>query len=387
VSSTSSSLTLDLDQGSYDSLVPGSLDLEGLGFSQALQTTEAGWLKTQEGQPVTLTEDGKSSTVTLIRASDLLIRDAAGRYRAVQFAQLSFQTLPPENPRAPSRRLTYTLERPGSGTLSYLTRAVTWSPRYTLKATGSGAVLSALADLRNGSSTAFNVDKAELFAGQVDIEEGQPMPASVMMSRTTSFDVAQAAPKISSLGELRGLYRYGLDGKFTLPANGALTLPFAAPRLTTFDRFARLSSYFSGGTSTGNLERAYRLKADAQLPGGPVTVREDGRIVGQTSLPETAAGNEMVFGLGRDPDVTYTRTAETRATRANVTTATVTFVFANAKDRPIRAELTEQVGGRKITIDRRPVAPNSASIELKVDVPAKGTAKLTYTVVIDNSEG
>ena len=99
----------------WSNLIAGTIDPEGLSYTQAVQTRGVSWLKSLEGKAVTLREDGKVRTVTLVRASDLLIKDASGQYRNVAYSQLSFPVLPPENAQQPQQSLIYTLTTPASG--------------------------------------------------------------------------------------------------------------------------------------------------------------------------------------------------------------------------------------------------------------------------------
>lgn len=393
VRATGTTLTITLPEAAYAGLIPGTLDLDGLTFTSAVQRQEANWLASQEGKTVYLRrEDGSQEPVTLVRARDLLVRDGGGRYRTARYEDLAFDVAPPPNPLNPTQTLTFTLPAAGSGTLSYLTRAVTWSPRYTLKASTGGAQLSALADIRNGTDLAYDVKGTELYAGDVNVQGG-PVPAPFALeNRATAADaVAPAAPKINSLGELRGLYRYALSTPFTLAGNSTVTLPFLTPKLTTFERYAGLNTYFTPQNTSGTLSRFYRFKADERLPGGSLTVREEGRIAGQTTIPETAKGAEVEFTLGDDPDVRYTRAVQATVSARNAqgnpvrTTYRVTYTFENGKDRPVRAEVTENVGGRRVTIDGAPPRQNGAQAELRVDVPANGKVSKTFVLVVDNS--
>ena len=394
VRSNGTTLTVSLPEAAWAGVIPGTLDLDGLAFSAAVQRLEATWLASLEGKTVYVKGEGNTvDAVTLVRARDLLVKDAQGRYRTVRFEDLIFDVQPPVNPLSPVQSLTFTLPQAGAGTLSYLTRAVTWAPRYTLKASAQGAQLSALADIRNGTDLAYDVKGTELYAGDVEVQ-GQPVPAPALQGRsfyteTTAADAA--APKINSLGELRGLYRYALSTPFTLPANATVTLPFLTPKLTAFERYAGLNTYFQPRNTSGTLSRFYRLKADERLPGGSLTVREEGRIVGQTNIPETAKGAEIEFTLGNDPDVRYTRTVQTVSSEKNAqgnvvkTTYRVTYAFESSKDRAVRAEVTENVGGRRIIIDSAPARQNQAEAELRVDIPANGKASKSFTLVVDNS--
>ena len=396
MSSSGKVLTVTLPQAAWEGVLEGSLDLEGLAFNSAVQKLEANWLTGLEGKTVFLKrEDGKTETVTLIRARDLLVRDAAGRYFTVRYEDLQFDVLPPANPLTPSRTLVFDLEAPGSGTLSYLTRSVSWAPRYTLKASDAGAQLSALADIRNSADQPYDVKNAELYAGDVNVQ-GDAVPVAMGFAARSELasgpmGPAGPAPKIQSGGDLRGLYKYTLSSAFTLPASSVVTLPFLTPKLTSFERYAGLNTYFSPDRREGTLSRFYRFKADERLPAGPVTVREDGRIVGQTNIGDTRKGGEVEFSLGDDPDVAYTRTVQTvsqvKNDNGNVVKSTyrVTYAFESSKSRPVRAEVTERVGGRRVVIDSAAPVQNQGTAELKVDLPAGGKVSKSFTVVVDNS--
>lgn len=395
VRATGTTLTVTLPEAAWAGLIPGTLDLDGLPFTSAVQRQEPNWLASLEGKTVFLKREGEAEArlVTLIRARDLLVRDAQGRYLTARYEDLSFDVAPPVNPLSPIQTLTFTLPQAGAGTLAYLTRGVTWAPRYTLRAGNQGAQLSALADIRNGTDLAYDVKATELYAGDVEVR-GQPVPAPAALysNRAEAADTATtAAPTINSQGELRGLYRYALSAPFTLPANSVVTLPFLTPKLTQFERYAGLNTYFTPQNTSGTLSRFYRLKADERLPGGTITVREEGRLVGQTSIPETAQGGQIEFSLGNDPDVRYTRAVQTVSSERGVqgnpvkTTYRVTYTFESSKDRAVRAEVTEIVGGRRIVIDSAPARQNQARAELRVDVPAGGKVTRSFTVVVDNS--
>ncbi|WP_295823067.1 DUF4139 domain-containing protein [uncultured Deinococcus sp.] len=394
VTTTGTTLDVTLPQAAWENVLAGSLDLEGLPFTSAAQTLQSNWLAGLEGQTVYLRRGDATEPVTLVRARDLLVKDAQGRFFNVRFEELSFTAPPPLNPQSPSQTLTYTLPKAGSGTLTYLTRAVTWSPRYTLRASDAGAQLAALADLRNGTELPYDVKNTELYAGDVTVQANPAAEAAGFANDAVMRAVPSAAapaPKITTQGELRGLTRYDLTTPFTLPANSVITLPFLTPKLTKFERYVGLETFFNTGTQDGTLNRFYRLEADQRLPAGPLTVREDGRLVGQTQLPDTRQGGTIDFTLGEDPDVEYTRTAQLvkqdKDAKGNVTRTTykVTYAFESSKARAIRAEITERIGGRIIIIDSRTPVQNQGLAELKVEIPAKGKISRSFTVVIANN--
>lgn len=384
-------LEVTLAEGVWPGLLPGSLELRGLGLTGLVQDRGPGWLKRFEGQTVKLRENGQSLPVTLVRASDLTIRDAAGDYRQVRLDQLAFPTLPPEEPLAGPRRLIFEVAQTGQGVFSYLTRSVTWSPRFILSAAGSNANLEALADIRNTATVPYTSQTTELFSGEANLARGPegavpaPIRTSVTGFYTDTEDSAASPPTVNPAASLGGLYRYALDRPLTLPAGGTVTLPFLKTRLTSFERFAVLNTYFSPQGSRGALNRTYRLTADQSLPGGVLTVREEGRVVGQTTLVETEKGERIEFALGRDPEVRYGRVVKVlEATGQGSGKYQVTYTFENSKDRPLRVEVTERVYGRLALRLNGVERTGEGLVELRVDVPAKGSVTRSFTAEIEN---
>ena len=388
ISSRSTRLTVTLPQDVWAAVIPGSLDLEGLPYASALRTVQPGWLAALEGKKITLRENGKRQVVTLIRARDLLIRDAAGEYRTVSAGQLSFASLPPLDS-ASGQTVSFGLNAPGRGTLSYLTRAVSWTPRYTLNVSGSSAVLRALADIRNGTGEAVAVSATELFAGDVSVGggsagQGQVMEGAASTSGSMALPSIPLGNRVVTLAGVGGLYRYGLTQRYTLPAASTYTLPFLTPKLSGFQRFASLNTYFSTGNSAGTFNRSYRFRADQNLPGGQVTVREAGRIVGQVGVPETAKGERVEFSLGRDPDVRYLRRVETLSTSKNGGRYRVTYTFRNSRVQAVRAELSEGIGGKSVVLEGSPPQNgNQATATLQLTVPAGGEVSRSFTVTVE----
>ncbi len=389
-------ISLNLPVSLYNTIIPDSLDLDGMQVVSRSLVQQANWLNSLEGKTVTLRENNKTERVTLVRARDLLIKDSQGQYRTVQATSLSYDAPPPLNPFSPSWQATFNVTgAAGKPILTYLTRALSWTPRYTLKLTGSTLVLAALADIRNSSDQSFDVNAAELYAGEVQLEGGQVYPLArnqAFDAQTTAGSVAQA-PKVNSLGELRGLYRYGLSQPFTLPASGSVSLPFLNPEVA-FERFGVAGVGFSLSGGKGNLNRGYRLKSDTELPAGPVTVREDGRLVGQVSVQTTSANTPVDLNLGTDPDLSYTRSAavtvQGKGTKTSMVTVRVTYTFENAKDRPTRFELTEYGLDERATVTGQATRTLEGNLLIKTDVPAKsgktnGKASVTFTVVQPNS--
>lgn len=61
---------------------------------------------------------------------------------------------------------------------------------------------------------------------------------------------------------------------------------------------------FSSHTQIRKLQRKYCIvSTDKFLPSGSLTIREQGRLVGVTTLPDMAVGDKHTLSSGQDPDV------------------------------------------------------------------------------------
>ncbi|MFC6617819.1 hypothetical protein [Deinococcus radiophilus] len=366
----------------WEGLVPGSLDLEDLPYTRAVHALNDPWLGRYEGERVTLYEEGRASNVTLIRARDGLIQDRRGQFRQVPLSQLGVPDQPPLRGEGVTTS-TFDLSAPGSGTLAYLTRSLGWEPRYTLALDEGEPQLSALADLHNRSDLSYEVGDTELLAGRVELIPGAAYPQAGTATMTAETSAARAYD-IVGLEGLNGIYRYGLSGPFELPAQSTVTLPFMQPELKDFEDYAGLNTSFSGQSSEGVLSRFYRFTLDQPLPGGTLTVREQGRLAGQTRLNEIAAGQPTEFSLGRDPDVTYIRTAKKGEVvpegKQKRVSYSVSYTLKNARSEPVRAEITEEMyqAGR-VSGDAE---AEGQRLRLTAEIPAGGEVTRTFTVSV-----
>lgn len=367
-------------------LLTDTATLEGVEVLSQTATDSEGWLGSLEGQEMTLYVNSKPKSVTLIRARDLLVRDWNGKYRRVKAEQLAFNRPPPLTGQRSAQTLTFRTAGGNSATLSYLTRGLSWAPRYTLNLRGDAAVLTGLADIHNPGDQTYDVKNTELISGEVNILGESPYaeeryvapaaPAPMISSRPTS-----AANTVRAAGESRGLHRFRLDRGFTLPARSTTSLPFLTPKVT-ITRLNTFQTEFSTGMDTGTAQRSYRLKTSAYLPGGALLIRDEGRVVGQDNLPETAANDPVELDLGRDPELTFTRTVQTVQRDAKREQFKVSYVLQNNKSVPARVRVTEDLSGltmRVLTVSGDAVL-SGRDATFVAELPAGGKLTRGFTV-------
>jgi hypothetical protein len=92
------------------------------------------------------------------------------------------------------------------------------------------------------------------------------------------------------------------------------------------------------------LNRVYTIKAEADLPAGLVTVREDGRVVGQARVPDAPKAEGASFSLGADFDLRLTRTVQQLERTKTTARFKVAFSLLNTKTRQVTVRLRELLG-------------------------------------------
>jgi len=239
--------------------------------------------------------------------------------------------------------------------LSYLDKSFQYSPRYLLDmplfGTSNQSEMYAYADIRNYGEQPIVMKGAELIAGSISLN-----PSSLEIFRT-SFSYPYAATPVSvyksessyarPLGELATgtyVYQLSLPTPVTLPANSIKSVRFFQTNVTV-EPFAYYSSTFSPVNSNGKLSKAYNLTSSSNfLPSGRLLVSEQGRFVGQMTLPTLSIGETYTMVFGVDADISYRRQVRIVEGDENSDSIKyyVEYVFENSKvSRDVRAYFTE----------------------------------------------
>lgn len=378
----------------WNFIQPGSLGFSGAPLVRIeARPTDLDWLTTQEGQPVRVLRTGLSPLeATLVRASDLLVQLSSGEHLNVAPGELAFSALPPRD--GVQVRVEVAAQARVAGELSYRTAALSWQPRYELDAAGAQARLAALAEIRNLGGESYEAGQVELFAGEVrQVSAGgllSEQQAGRVSARTAVPVVPSslnlAASPVTGLGEVRGLQRYALAGGLTLRPGERLSVPFVQATLTGFTRYDRVATYFDPQERSGRASRHYKFAPGQSLPTGPLTVREEGALVGTVQMPATQAGRPVDLDLGADNELRYVRTVKQLSQEKNPagkvlsTTFRVTYALTSTKSTAVRVQVREQVYGRPLAVDGKAVQGQQVTVERGGEVPAGGQASLTFTL-------
>jgi hypothetical protein len=284
----------------------------------------------------------------------------------------------------------WNLASAGNATLSYLSTGLGWSPRYSLNLTTAPdkATLLAWADVRNNLSQPFMLPSLDLVAGDVMLGGGGYPGANQLRNLNLQMQqLSNSGGDAAPIGqEVNGLYTFRFDKAVSLPANSTTSLPFIAPTITLERAVSWQSDFDSTPRRVLSFNRLYTVRADGPLPTGMVTVREDGQVVGQTSLADTPKGEAARLELGADFDLRMVRTVEVVSRNKDQTRYRVTLTSQNTKARAVNVRLRERFSEGFVI--EKPVLPNFRAESdgyISTTTLAPG-AKLeaSYTVVLRN---
>jgi hypothetical protein len=367
-------------------LVPGSLELEYPGVdSLTLLPPTSSLLKFFEGKEVLVQLENNTTVKAIVIRADLALFEIGGQYRQLDPSRVIFPSL------AGVRfEPTYQWKYSGAGgktNLSYLTRALSWQPRYTLTVGGDNARLTAWADIRNAGTTAYNVPELTLVAGQVKLEQqeqAQNLNFQTNQAGLQNVARAEAPSNIEAVGESAGLQIFKYPKALALGGGATTSVPFVNSAV----QLERILDYTGEFNETPRqvlkLERLYAVRSDNNLPAGVFTVREDNRVVGQARIGDTPKAERALLFLGSDFDVRLTRTVQVVERTSKLTKFKVSFALTNTKARAVAVRLRERLGSN-YTLDaaslpnlKRETEGLNSSTTLTPNQKFEGSYTVTY---------
>ena len=287
--------------------------------------------------------------------------------------------------------------------LSYLTRGLSWSADYVAELSPDEKTLNlnGWVTLTNMSGIAYNDAKLQLVAGEVN--QYQPEPPRPMMEAMAADGMV---PRQKMQSEAAFEYHlYSLDRPTTLKENQTKQVALLAAEQVPVEKkyvlvnVAQLGGNYGakvGETERVNAEVRMKIKNDdashlgLPLPMGVVRVYKadsdgDAIFVGEDHIKHTPKNEEVDLMLGRAFDVTargkqvdYKRIAD------NVYENSYEIEVKNAKKEPVTVTLREFVPGDWTMLQEsvKHEKIDSSTAEWQLNVPAEGSAKLTYKVRI-----
>ena len=233
-----------------------------------------------------------------------------------------------------------------NGTLSYLTRGITWSPNYDLFVTDGNCDLRGYANIRNNQQQDYQIDNTYLYSGDLQIAYSfiqLPVFKAGVEARPMSSGNAVAVPTIQFDGEQKGFYFYSLKTDYLLRSTSSIRLPY----ITTNPKCSFYYQAFTGistGVYSGVFQRTYELTPNQFIPGGILTVRDNQVLIGQSNLPDVPENYTQAVSFGSDNDVRYSITGNQTAfsddnTKIPWRSYQLDITISNFKNKPVRGQL------------------------------------------------
>jgi hypothetical protein len=286
--------------------------------------------------------------------------------------------------------------------LSYLTHGLSWAADYVAELSPDEKTinLNGWVTLTNMSGIAYKDAKLQLVAGEVNqVQPAEPAPMMEAMDAVGGVRqkmVEQAAFEY---------HLYSLDRPTTLKENQTKQVALLAADAIPVEKqylllnVAQLGNNYGsriGETQRVNAEVRMKIKNEEAshlgipLPSGVVRVYKadsDGNaiFVGEDHIDHTPKNEQLDLLLGRAFDVTargkqvsYERISD------NVYENAYEIEVKNAKKEPITVTLREYVPGdwKMLEESTESTKPDAATAEWQLQVPAEGSAKLSYKVRI-----
>jgi hypothetical protein len=331
-------------------IIPGSLDLEhpGVGSMRLLPPSE-GFLKSFEGKTVKVysSVDEQFVDAKVIRA-DLLLFEIDREFIRIDSPIIKYPSL--DGLRFSPTYSWEMTSATGKAELVYATRGLFWrNTRYTLNMPKSGAaLLTAFADMTNNSSLDYAAPNVTFLAGDVNLQQEPEadQSAKFITAEAVAAPVTQSAPaptRVSSIGEIGGLQSYSYPKAVSFPAKTTTGLPFikAAPMVNDVLEYA--AGFSAEPRSVTALQRLFTFITTQSLPGGTVTVREAGKLIGQNNIPNIPADGAVRLNLGKDFDTKLIRSITVLEQTKKIVRFRATYSIKNVKTRAINVRLTEYI--------------------------------------------
>ncbi|CAF0838444.1 unnamed protein product [Didymodactylos carnosus] len=267
--------------------------------------------------------------------------------------------------------------------LTYIDKSFSWAPRYTLDMYSfDNGRFMAWANLVNNGEKNVRMERAELNAGDIKLLNR----VSVDSSRSGMMAMAFASPiksdpiVVQESGELYGTYVYNINQPIQLEPKCTVSVPFIKPQVQ-IKRFALYSTSFTTVNSKDKLCKCYRLKSDKFIPKGVLSIREQGRIVGEVAVPDISAGEEYDVELGKDADIGFYRQISIESASKEQTVYKVEVTLENKKSHDIFVKFQEKLFG-KYSVDK--ISTTLLQQALNTDLILKGN-ELTGKFLLDQN--
>ncbi len=384
----------------------GATGLSAPGLVVNSQQVDVGGIDSQallaahRGKEVTVVWRGPGGTerqerATVLSAQGQPVFAIAGKVVSGQPERVVYDTLPPGLSSVPGFRADISVEKSGKRDLdlSYLAHGLGWKPAYVVELANGKAILSAWAEITNGSGGDFPAARVRVLAGQV--ENDVPIPAP-RMEKALMAAAMDNGPSREVLGPH---HLYTLDHPVSLADGQSVQVPLMAPmtlstetrlELPSLPPHAWVGRFAADRPVHPQAVVVFKNSSDQPLPSGPARLfqrSQDGGLAfsGQDSMPMVPAGTPFHLSLGQAFDVTAGRVqTDVQKVSADVTETAWEVRLKNGGDNPAKVLVNEAFAGEWLVLEesQRHDKRDASHAGWNVQVPAKGEAVLRYRVRI-----
>lgn len=345
-----------------------------------------------------------TSGTLLSNSGGLSVQLADGRVATItEFSRVTFPDLPKGLSATPSLRWEVAAKKAGTQAFEivYPTQGLAWRAEYSAwiaPGTDCKADFAASAQIANRSGTRFADARLKLIAGE-------PHRVTAPRSHPMLAGKAMAAPAAVDSGTAGDYHEYTLDSPVDLGNGGWLrvalfptqTLPcqrqylFEGTALRANSGMAPITERGYGVGEHQPVRSTFALHVDRALPAGRIRVIEnaaDGapEFVGEDQVGHTPRGELVAVNLGDAFDLRGDRSQGDFQIDKDKRTLAETFAIhlvnrgAHPQGVVVREHLYRWTQWNIVQSSTKYEKRNADTIDFKLDVPANGDAKLTYTV-------
>ncbi|KAI0978578.1 hypothetical protein GJ496_003839 [Pomphorhynchus laevis] len=383
----------------FNQIIPNSMELE---CDKCIFQTVTKKSINLEGQTVYVRRNRMDSSepeirkAVLLRGNDWLVKDLeTQRFYNVGRHELEFNDMPTENVYDVEFFFDHNCNQKET-ILRYQLRSVQWRPKYELSIIDDidskdvnnsriQAKLKCVAVLENNSPTNYLVEKAELFGGQVQIQEANLFGHKAMFYEESTVDGFASAP-VSNFGntEISGIYMYELLNAFLMNAYSSSYIEFIRPKVEVEE--LSVIQLTNPTNNSGPMNRMYTLVTEEFIPSGYISIRQSDRLIGGHDLQDLPAKEKREISLGTDSAAVYKREEIVSSHKEKQTNFAVSLELINNHTKSRRFRLRETINLHRInTIFEIPDSENikliQDGIEINVEIASKCSSHFKYSMI------
>jgi hypothetical protein len=292
--------------------------------------------------------------------------------------------------------------------LGYFTSGAAWQASYQVVLGAKQAKVMGMAVIES-QTLRFENAEVQLLAGDVGRAQPAAPPPVPYRARAKAME-ASLSDAVAAEQRVGEFHLYSLPGKSTLLPGLTTSVALFEPASVSYEKAYIVHGavpYWGilpqqGEEEEAPVEVTYTLKrprktafGDRPLPGGVARMFQQdsaGRLqlVGEASSDHTPAGEDLKLSAGTAFDITarrvqtsyVTQRDDTKPNPRTIALADYRVAVSNATDSAVTVDVLEERGGEWTVVSSSVAAEklSSTRTRFRVQVPAKGSAQVTYRV-------